>query len=152
MLSRLDRYFSPKRGFLGKKRGIWNSEKQPLAATCEWCSHLRPLFTSGRKWPRVAACVEWPQVAASGHHIASRRYRSYLSNPNLKKNTFPAKPFFFQNYPLCHAFLAAMAANGSDWPGVAESPALRIKKLRLIRQNNFKKSGHSPLLLLLHEH
>ena len=37
-----------------KTCGIWNSKKQPLAATC---SH-----SSGRKWPQVAA----RQVAASG--------------------------------------------------------------------------------------
>ena len=51
--------------WFGILRGIWISEKQPLAATRSHSSGRKwPLFPSGRKWPRVAAFPEWPQVAA----------------------------------------------------------------------------------------
>ena len=81
-------------------RGIWISEKQPLAATR---SH-----SSGRKWPQVAALSsgrKWPQVAAFD---AWPRCFNLIKSSHLQ--------------PLAATRVAAsgrfsrVAASGREWP------------------------------------
>ena len=92
-------------------RGIWISEKQPLAATR---SH-----SSGRKWPQVAALSsgrKWPQVAAFD---AWPRCFNLIKSSHLQPLEWP-QVAAFPEWPQ-----VAASGRSVEWPQVTASGRLR---------------------------
>ena len=90
-------------------RGIWISEKQPLAAT--------RVAASGRKWPQVAALSsgrKWPQVAAFD---AWPRCFNLIKSSHLQPlaATRVAASGRFSRVAASGRF-SRVAASGCEWP------------------------------------
>ena len=119
-------------------RGIWISEKQPLAATR---SH-----SSGRKWPQVAALSsgrKWPQVAAFD---AWPRCFNLIKSSHLQPLAATCSHLQPLEWPQVAAFpeWPQVAASGRsvEWPQLTASG--RLRRVAEVFQSHKKQPLAAP--------